>query len=292
MLPLRNTTDIEEVRQLLSELGNSCSIVDFEEHIQMQAVRESIRLWRDGDVLMGFGYVDGYCNLWFETKNNSHSQGLEDELIKWGIRCQKLRNSGSGTNDPLDHCCSITNSHRQEMMLRNGFSLGSVRSLTFSRLLVEPVEIHPFPPCYFWRSVNDLDSIESLVDLHQAAFGTKQMTVEYRTAMMNAPQYQPELDLVAVAPDGSLCALCICGFYDDSKATGYTDPIGTHPHHQHKGVAKALVSTGMAILAKSGARIVEFGTSSENAAMQQLAASLGFTCVAEKLWFSKETSPE
>ncbi len=291
-LPLRSETDIEEVRQLLSGLGDTCSIGDYEEHIQMNTVRKTIRLWRDGDILAGLGYVDDYCNLWFETKNISYAPELEDEIIGWGVRCLQLRNKDSGTHDSLDHCCSSANIHRQELLLRNGFVQGSVRSLTFSRPVVDSFEIFPFPPGYTWRSVNDLDTIESLVELHQAVFGTENMTVEYRQAMMNAPQYNKDLDMVAVAPDGSLCAFCICGFYDDSKVTGFTDPIGTHPHHLHKGVAKALVSTGMAILAKSGAQKVEFGTSSENVAMQQLAASLGFTCVAEKLWFSKEITPD
>jgi ribosomal protein S18 acetylase RimI-like enzyme len=291
-LPLKSEIDVEEIRLLLLELGDSCSIGDFEEHIQMKTVRETIRLWRDGDGLVGFGYVDDYCNLWFETKFEANPPALEDEIIDWGCRCLQLRNKVSGTNDTLDHCCNSVNIHRQVLLLKNGFVQGSVRSLTFSRPLVESVEIHPFPPGYSWRPVNNLDSIESLVELHQAAFGTENMTVEYRRAMMNAPQYHTDLDLVAVAPDGSLCAFCICGFYDDSKITGYIDPIGTHPHHLHKGVAKALVSKGMAILSKLGAQKVEFGTSSENAAMRQLAASLGFTCTAEKLWFSKEITPD
>ena len=176
--------------------------------------------------------------------------------------------------------------------MRNGFVQGSVRSLAFSRPLVEPVEIYPFPQGYTWRSVNHLDSIASLVELHQAAFGTVNMTVEYRNAMMNTPQYQQDLDLVAVAPDGSLAAFCVCGFEDEAKLTGYTDPIGTHPDHQQKGLAKALVSSGMALLTKSGSKKVELGTSSENIPMQKLAVSLGFNLVAEKLWFSKVVTPD
>jgi ribosomal protein S18 acetylase RimI-like enzyme len=258
----------------------------------MKTVRESIRLWRDEDILVGFGYVDDYCNLWFETKNLPYPPGLEDEVIAWGIHCLQLRNKDSGANNPLDICCSLANSRRREMLLRHGFSQGNVRSLTFSRPFGKPVEIYPFPSGYSWRSVNSSDSIESLVELHQAAFGTKNMTVEYRQAMMNAPQYQQDMDLVAVAPDGSIGAFCVCGFYDESKKTCYTDPIGTHPDHQRNGLAKALVSTGMAILEKSGAQKVELGTSSENLAMQKLAESLGFTCVSEKIWFSKEVTPE
>lgn len=287
VLPLKSEKDVEEIHQFVLELGDSCSIVDFEEHIQMPGVRESIRLWRDGDVLVGFGYVDDYNNLWFETYLSTNPPGLEDEIIAWGIRCQQVRNNVSGTNDPLDHCCSSANTFRQELLLRNGFTQGSVRSLIFIRQFNEPIKAYPFPTGYSWRSVNDRDSIESLVELHQVAFGTKNMTVEYRRAMMNAPEYRPELDLVAVAPDGSLAALCVCGFIDEAKLTGYTDPIGTQPDHQQKGLAKALVSTGMILLAKSGAQKVELGTSSENIPMQKLAASLGFNLVAEKLWFSK-----
>lgn len=291
VLSVKSEEDVEDLRQFVLEQGDSCSIVDFEEHIQMRTVRESIRLWRDRDVLVGFGYVDDYNNLWFETKNSSHSPGLEDEIIAWGIHCLQLLNNVSGNNDPLDHCCSSANTHRQELLLKNGFVQGSVRSLTFIRQLNKPVEIYPFPPGYSWRTVNNFDAVESLVDLHQAAFGTKNMTVEYRRAMMNAPQYKSEFDLVAVAPDGSLAAFCVCGFDDEAKFTGYTDPIGTHPDHQQKGLAKALVSTGMMLLAKSGAEKVELGTSSENIPMQKLAASLGFNLVAEKLWFSKVVSP-
>jgi len=53
------------------------------------------------------------------------------------------------------------------------------------------------------------------------------------------------------------------------------------------GLGKAVVSAGMEKLKNLGARVVELGTSSENIAMQRLARSLGFTCIAEKIWFTK-----
>lgn len=124
VLPLRSEKDVEEIRQVVLELGDSCTIVDFEEHIQMQAVRESIRLWRDGDVLVEFGYVDDYNNLCFKTNHSAIPPGLEDEVIAWGIRCLQLRNNVKGTNDPLDHCSSAANTRRRELLLRNGLVQG------------------------------------------------------------------------------------------------------------------------------------------------------------------------
>jgi hypothetical protein len=45
---------------------------------------------------------------------------------------------------------------------------------------------------------------------HRAAFGTEYLTVEERLATMREPEYDPELDLLAVAPDGRLAAYCMC----------------------------------------------------------------------------------
>ena len=128
---------------------------------------------------------------------------------------------------------------------------------------------------------------KALLTLHRAAFGTEKMTVELRQAMMNAPQYEMNLDLLAIAPDGSLAGFCICSLDENNKSIGHTDPIGVHPLHQHKGLAKALVNVGISMLAKRGVKKVELGTSSENTAMQQLASSLHFSCYSEKIWFSK-----
>jgi ribosomal protein S18 acetylase RimI-like enzyme len=113
------------------------------------------------------------------------------------------------------------------------------------------------------------------------------MTAEYRFAMMNSPQYIPEMDLVAVTSNDELAAFCVCSFDDSDKSIGYTDPIGIHPAYRRIGLGKALISAGLIALKKAGASTARLGTSSENIAMQKLASKLGFICIAEKLWFSK-----
>jgi len=130
--------------------------------------------------------------------------------------------------------------------------------------------------------------VDDLVALHRATFGTDNMTVEERLAIMRAPQYVPELDLVTVAPNGDLSAFCICGF--DEEKVGYTDPIGTHPRYQKIGLGKAIVTAGLRALQECGATVAELGTSSINLPMQKLAERTGFVCIAESLWFSKEVA--
>jgi ribosomal protein S18 acetylase RimI-like enzyme len=283
-----NPEAVIEIRRLLKQLGKNSTISDFEEHIQMDAARDSLRCWQSGDILLAFAYVDAYANLCFEIAPGSTTPKMEKEIVNWGVSVQKQRNLASGESATLDHSCETSNTDRLAFLQRNGFIEEDIRSLFFSRSLLEPLPISSFPAGYNWRSVTPDDPIETLVDLHRSAFGTAQMTVEYRQAIMSAPQYEMDLDLVAIAPDNSLAAFCICGIDENDPTVGYTDPIGTHQAHQKKGLAKTLVIEGLRLLKKRGVEKVEIGTSSENIAMQQLALALGFSCVSEKHWFSKE----
>lgn len=51
--------------------------------------------------------------------------------------------------------------------------------------------------------------------------------------------YEPELDLVAVAPDGSFAATCLA-WLDRSTGVAELEPMGVHPHHRRRGLAGAL----------------------------------------------------
>jgi GNAT superfamily N-acetyltransferase len=280
--PLSGADDIQALRDLIARLP-ATSLVDFDEQIQLASVRSTVRVWRDEQQVVGFAYVDDYDNLWFETlPEHPLLDELEDQVIAWGVACINVRNAHA-----LDCSCSADDAHRIQLLERRGFERQSVRTLRYSRPLSAPVAAYPLPQGFSMRSVQGESEVERLVALHRAAFGTQHMTAEQRLAMMRAPGYIPELDLVAVAPGGELAAFCVCGFADSERKIGYTDPIGTHPRYQRLGLAKALVSAGLIGLRKAGVQAAELGTSSENGTLQKLAAALGFVCSAEKVWFSK-----
>src|ERR671936_569373 len=48
-----------------------------------------------------------------------------------------------------------------------------------------------------------------------------------------------ELDQVAVAPDGSFAAFCLCWLYEENRA-GNLEPVGTHSDHRRRGLARAV----------------------------------------------------
>jgi ribosomal protein S18 acetylase RimI-like enzyme len=134
-----------------------------------------------------------------------------------------------------------------------------------------------------------------LVELHRAAFGSEVMTVEERLAMMRTPDYDAELDLVAIALDGRLAATCLCTIRREEnrrsgRKEGYTDLIATHPSFRRQGLAKALLLAGMHYLQERGMDTAVLGTSSENVPMQRAAQAVGFRIKSTRLWFARPVS--
>lgn len=77
-------------------------------------------------------------------------------------------------------------------------------------------------------------------DLNPAAESS--FTADGYAAVRQTWLYDPELDLVAVAPDGSLAGCCIA-WLDAATGVAEIEPLGVAPEHRRNGVAVALCWT-------------------------------------------------
>lgn len=71
--------------------------------------------------------------------------------------------------------------------------------------------------------------------------------------------YDPELDLVVQAPDGSLAACCVVWF-DEESGTSEVEPLGVVPAHRRRGLAAALVLAACSLTARRGGERVFIDT--------------------------------
>ncbi|MRS06001.1 GNAT family N-acetyltransferase, partial [bacterium] len=92
--------------------------------------------------------------------------------------------------------------------------------------------------------------------------------------VQRSPLYRSDLDLVAVAPNGEYAAF-VTVWYDEGTQTATLDPVGTHPDHQRRSLAKALIAEGLRRAKSLGATLGTVGSFSEKAGA--LYASMGFT---------------
>jgi predicted N-acetyltransferase YhbS len=78
-------------------------------------------------------------------------------------------------------------------------------------------------------------------------------------SMESAPSYRPELDLVAIAPDGEWVSAATF-WYEPRSSVGVLEPMSTLPQHRRKGVGRAVIHEGARRLASAGAKILSVGT--------------------------------
>ena len=267
---------------------------DLYEELADTDAQVAARLWETAQgELVGFVYVNQYQNLVDVFDTDEMTLDLEAEMVAWVVSAMQRRNQERNYIHPLDAYVLEDDLPRQAFLERHGFQRRAETSILLSRSFDQPIAEPQLPQGFAIRPMGGEAEVEAYVALHRAAFGTDNMTVEYRRTIMSAPDYIPELDLVAVAPNGDLAAFCVCQIFPDDtpraggQKEGWTDPVGTHPNYQRLGLAKALLLAGMRTLKERGVDTALLGTSSTNTAMQHTAEAVGFRNASNTLFYSK-----
>jgi GNAT superfamily N-acetyltransferase len=136
-------------------------------------------------------------------------------------------------------------------------------------------DVPPPPDGYHVRSVRDHE-LAARVDVHRAAWNPHELpwnpehrpsyppdarsghTLEAYHRVRKAWMYDPSLDLVAVAPDGSFAGCCIA-WLDPRTAVAEIEPLGVAPAHRRRGVAQALCHEATRRVAQVGGRQLIIG---------------------------------
>ncbi|MBI3971759.1 MAG: GNAT family N-acetyltransferase [Chloroflexi bacterium] len=181
------------------------------------------------------------------------------------------------------------------LLERHGFAREEWHTPKYRRALTGPVPEPVLPPGFSVRHVRGEDEVDAYVALHREAFGTQHMQVEERLALMRDPDYVPELDLVAVARDGTLAAFVVGGVDRDESRyaghlVGYTDPIGTRPAYRRLGLARALLYEAFRRLQQRDVAVTTVGTGSWNVPTMRLVESVGYQLEYRLLAYAKTVS--
>ncbi len=92
---------------------------------------------------------------------------------------------------------------------------------------------------------------------------------------MQSPVYDPELDVVAVAPDGKIGAFCIV-WPDMVTEVGLFEPVGTHPDFRQRRLGKAVMLEALHRLKERGMTHARVSTLAENTPGVKLYEAAGF----------------
>ena len=211
------------------------------------AVR-STRLWLRADGgLVGFAWPgDDQVDL---IVHPDHRE-LEAEMLVWA---EDQRRHQADTGSKLTAWAYESDGPRKDLLRHRGYERGDVVLCLRCRDLDGPLGEPRLPPGYALRHLRGDDDVERRVAVHRDAFAPSRMTPAKHRAVMRAPTYRSDLDLVVEAPDGSFAAFCIV-WLDETNRVGVFEPVGTHSAHRRRGLGAAVLTEGLRRLRALGAR--------------------------------------
>jgi ribosomal protein S18 acetylase RimI-like enzyme len=257
---------------------------------------ENIRLWtkEDGQLLawavlqVPFWKIDYAYNP--EFQNTLHPQ-----ILKWADE-QARRIVGTPSGHPAWFVAVLpSQTDRKGDLEEAGFtSQENVGENSWTQVLMKhsmqsPNEVK-LADGFHIRPLHGASEVNAYVELHRSVFESKNMTVEWRNRTLQRAEYIPNLDLVAVAPDGQLAAFCISWLAEDEKGTisGQIEPLGVHAEYRRLGLGQAILSEGLRRLQSKGAGQICVQTDHYRNAAFKLYESSGFHVIQDILMYRKD----
>lgn len=250
---------------------------------------ETIRLWEtESGRLVGVAHPEGRGDVHFEL--HPDYRFLQDEMIAWA-EAHLAVPAQDGASSRLETFVFDYDAPRRRLLERRGWQRqpwgGVVRRLRFGRWHLPAVDMDAG---YTLRSLRQgsVEDCQRIADVLNAGFNRSCHTAqEYLNFMTTSPYYRSDLDLVAVAPDGSFAAF-VGMTYDATNRLGIYEPVCTNPDRRRHGLARSLMFEGLHRLAALGATDATVGTGDDLAA-NALYDSVGFTEAYFGHTWTKET---
>lgn len=241
----------------------------------------NMRLWRDeGNELLGFAWFHEPASVDLQLHPRLRGQEwLEAEMLAWADeRRLACAAAAGGEPRPLETIPFEPDQATADALRRLGFVPGEPLYLHLERGLADPIP-PPVPPAGFVvRHVAEETEFDERVAIHRGVWHPSKVTLDAYRRMRTIAGYDPELDLVAWAADGTAAAYCIC-WLDPVNRTGLFEPVGTREAFRGRGLGKAVMREGLRRLRGRGARTAIVGVAHGNEAAIALYASVGFRTI-------------
>lgn len=257
---------------------------------------EGVRLWEDERrALAAFAVVQ--CGAWgtldYAIRPGGDAPGIEGEMMAWALPRFAAITAAAGR--PLHWWLDVPegDAERTALAERHGFAPDDWHAAHLARPLDGALPEPRLPDGYAIRPLEGAAEVEAYVALHRAAFASESMTAAWRRATLEVRGHAPELDLVAVAPDGTLAGFCIGwlgrGAVGDVEAQ--VEPVGVHPAQRGKGLGSGLLAEMFRRMRAAGAAVAHVDIYSDNPGGLRLYESVGYRPVRRVLKYYRRFEP-
>ncbi|HEY1708015.1 MAG TPA: GNAT family N-acetyltransferase [Rhizomicrobium sp.] len=229
-----------------------------------------IRIWLSPDGVEAAAMFTAADRLWLEIR-----PACEDLLPQIVAKAEgsRLRGTEEGTPATLSIRAFEADTRRIAALEALGYRPGEPDHVWFRLDLSQPLPEFPSPPGFRIRDCVGIDP-QARAAVHRVAWSDlSQIGIENARSGFNediylglarAPVYDPALDIVVQAPDGTFVANTIC-WADTASGVGIFEPVGSDPAYRRRGLARLAMLEGLRRLQARGMRWAGVGTAHFNA---------------------------
>ena len=207
----------------------------------------------------------------------------DEQIVAWGEeQFPARRNPESKTvsafasdDDPM-HCA---------MLEGRGYK-GSEYLISYNQPLTGTLPQPDLPAGFTFLDRMREEDADRRADVHFNSFSPSRMTGEAYRHFMTAPGYDPELDVVIVAPDGRFAAFAMC-WVDPVNLIGSFEPVGTRREMHRRGLGRAVMLEGLRRLQARGMKWAAVMTWIKDEGNKAFYQSLGFQHINTLLRYEK-----
>jgi mycothiol synthase len=271
-------TSLARIRELVYAYpGENLHVADLPYRLCAPSAQdpEYVRLFEGGSGhLLAFGIVQAaWGTLDYFVRPAARNSNIENVLMTWALkRFQRLTDArGRSLDWWIDTRADLPD--RAALAARYGFTNAGWGLIYLRRPLDGPLPEPRVPDDFTIRPLAGADEAAQCAAFQRAAFASDNMTADWRVRTLGMPEYLPELDLVAVTPDGRIAAFCLCWPHKSSHEA-QVEPIAVHPDFQRLGLGHALLYEAfrrMRALHATAASVESFSTSAPALALYRYA---------------------
>jgi len=242
--------------------------------IEKISLEESIFLWEteSGEIAAVLN-PEGRGQAFLQVHPEFRTPELDEEMI--ALAEEKLSATKKEGQRVLQIFVDSQDTSRQQILTQHGFKRveqAGNQEYQHRRSLDEALPEVPQIAGYTIRPMGD--GLELLERCYASGLGFHEDDIniardnrdhpEWYHGIQSAPLYRRDLDIVAVAADGSVASFCTAWF-DDVSRTAYLEPVATVPAHRKHGLGKAVILEALRRLKKMGCKVAFVGGYSERA---------------------------
>lgn len=310
----------EEDFARIADLWNACEEVDqLGEGTTVNQLRvefadpwldkeRNVRLWDDAD-----GNLVGFAQIWipqtddliegrivYQAHPEQRENGLEAQILDWGEA--RLREISRERGIPALSRVAVRDTQTSQIALLESRGMSPERyTFVMARTLGGELPEPELPAGFTLREVRDEADGEAWIEMFNLSFidhwNHHPLTFERWKNWMDDPDARPELNLVAVAADGTFAAFCWSGIdpaenQRSGKNVGWVHLLGTRRGFRRIGLGRAILLAGLQRLKASGIDTAKLGVDAQSlTGATRLYEAAGFTRDETWIKFTRNLEP-